>query len=62
MRAACTHPFIHLGQLEFPKSSYTVRRQAFTLPPAINGVLGDAQVLGDLTNGYPRLISHGDCA
>jgi hypothetical protein len=62
IRAACTHPFIHLGELKFPKPSHAVRWQPLTLTPTANSVLGHAQVLGEVLSGNPRFWTRVDDA
>jgi hypothetical protein len=57
--STCTHPFIDLGQLKFPKPPDLVRGQSFAFAPAVNGVLHDAQMSGDIDCGNPRFGVHG---
>jgi hypothetical protein len=56
---ASAYPVIHLGQLKFPQSPYTMRRQAFAFTPAVNGVFYNAQMPGDVKCGNPRFGIHG---
>ena len=58
--AACTHPFIHLGELELPQPPHAVCGQTLALAPAVHGVLGHAQVLGDVIGGNPRFCTNVD--
>ena len=54
-----THPFIDLGQLEFPKPADLVCGQALALAPAVDGVFHDAQMLSDCAGGDPRFGIQG---
>ena len=56
--AARAHPLVHLGQLKLPQPPNAMRGQPFTLSPAVNGVLGDTQVLGDVFGCYPRMTAY----
>jgi hypothetical protein len=60
--AASAHPLIHLGQLERPQSFHAMRGQPFVLLPTVNGVLGHAQMLGDVLGCDKRLSIHGNDA
>ena len=55
--AACTHPFIHLGELELPQPPHAVCGQTLALAPAVHGVLGHAQVLGDVIGAGTFLVA-----
>lgn len=45
------HPFINLGELEFPQPPDLVRRQALAFAPAVHGVLHHAQMPGNIDGG-----------
>jgi hypothetical protein len=55
VRATRAHPFIDLGGLELPQPPDAMRGQALAVDPAVDGIARDAQVFGDLLDGYPRL-------
>jgi hypothetical protein len=57
--ATAAHPFIHLGQLEFPQPPHAVRGQSFVLAPTVNGIFHYPQMLGDIDSSDPRFSSHG---
>lgn len=59
IRATGAHPFIDFGQLELPQPPDAVRGHAPAFAPAVNGVLGHAQVLGDLFGADPWFGVHG---
>jgi hypothetical protein len=46
--SSTAHPLINLGELEFPEATDSSRRQAAFFYPAIDGVLDDAKMLGDV--------------
>lgn len=56
---AIAHPFVYLGQLEFPQSPDFVCRQTFVFPPTVHGVFCDTQMLGDLLGSNPRFRIYG---
>ena len=58
IRPAGAHPFIDLSHLELPQAPHAVRGQVLAVDPAVDGIAFDAQVFGDLFDGYPRL-GHG---
>src|SRR5574344_707672 len=53
-----SYPLIHFRELELPQPPYAVRGQTLALAPAVHGVLGHAQVLGDVLGGNPRFFAH----
>lgn len=57
-----SHPLIHFGQLKLPQPSDPMRGKPLAFPPAINGVLGNTQVLGNVFGGNPRFNTHVDGA
>jgi hypothetical protein len=48
--ASCPDPVVHVLFLELPKPSDLVPWHAFASHPGVDGVLGDAKVLGDFIN------------
>jgi hypothetical protein len=58
IRTAGAHPFIHFGQLKLPQAPDAMCGKLLAFSPAINGVLGDAQVLGDVFGSNPRFSAH----
>jgi hypothetical protein len=52
---ACPYPVVHLGKLELPKPTNLVRGQPFPPSPSVDGILHDAQMLGDVLRGNPWL-------
>ena len=46
-------PRVDLGQFTFPEATDLMSGQAFVLNPAVDRVLGDPEVFGDLADGDP---------
>lgn len=53
------HPVVYFLQLELPKPTNAVSRQAFPFAPAIDGVLGNTKMLGHLFGSNPRFGAYG---
>ena len=51
--ATRTNPRVDLGQLTFPETTELMGGQVFVLNPAVDRVLGDTEVFGDLVDGDP---------
>ena len=48
-------PSIHLVRLEFPLSSYLLRRHILGLDPLEHGISADTQISADLLEGIPSV-------
>jgi hypothetical protein len=55
IRATGPDPVIYLRELELPEATDLVGRKTTMVDPAIHGILGDPEVLGDLFDRGPWL-------
>ena len=55
IRATGPDPVIDFRELEFPEAANLVGRKSTVVDPAIHGILGDPEVLGDLFDRGPWL-------
>lgn len=55
-----SHPLMQFGQQTLPQPSDAMRGKPLAFPPAINGVLGYTQVLGNVFASNPRFNAHVD--
>ena len=55
IRATRPDPVVYFRKLEFPEAANLVGRKTSVVDPAIHGILGDPEVLGDLFDRGPWL-------